>query len=66
MKFRITYKSPDSVYDGIKEAINQSFDSIIGTKEEEIRDVMWTYGEEYLIVEFDTDTNVAPVVIKRR
>lgn len=74
MKFRITMKDPDGVYDGITEAVESS---LVGLKltsdelkhlqelrQEEITDRLekWFEYGEYLEVEIDLDAGTATVV----
>jgi len=74
MKFTITFKDPDGVYDSIRNAASCSADDIDGISDEErdkIRELReekmtefikrWVECEEYVRVEFDTEASTAMV-----
>jgi len=74
MKFRITFKDPDGVYESLENAADVRIsqlggltdkeqemlkDSTIETFEEDIKP--WVDCSEYVTIEFDTDANTATV-----
>jgi hypothetical protein len=75
MKFRITFKDPDGVYEGIEVAAQKLLKKVTGVTEEE-RELLkdskiefvseftsnWIEYGEYLTVEFDMETNSARIV----
>lgn len=73
MKFKITMKDPDGVYDSVQDAVKQSVDALELSEEEKeavlekrIDSVNSAIGKwfeygEYLTVEVDTDTMTATV-----
>jgi hypothetical protein len=74
MKFRITLKDPDGVFDGIDAAATESVAELALSQEE--RDILrahrqkaldafvdrWVECGEYIDIEFDTDAGTASVV----
>lgn len=74
MKFRVTVKSPDGVYESIREAAEESVEPLGLDKEEaeylcEKRQeslsefaAKWVKYGEYITVEFDTEAGTATVV----
>lgn len=76
MKFRVTMKDPDGVYESLRAAARTSVkDVVIGLspaaaktvitaqlEELEERAGSWIRGGEYLTVEIDTETNTCVVV----
>ena len=61
MKFKITIKAPDDFYDGIGEAIEESFKgTTFFNKEEAIKP--WVEHGEYVTIEFDTVAKTATVL----
>ncbi len=74
MKFRVTMKDPDTLYDAITDAVEEQLKSsempedeqeavhdLRVQKTKEIADEWFEYGE-YLTVEIDTDTRTIRVV----
>ncbi len=74
MKFTVTLKDPDGVYDSIQEAIKRSVEHIpaigedereelIEIRSEKIRDITskWFEYDEYLTVEIDTEEETIKV-----
>ena len=80
MKFRVTMKDPDGVYEAIRSAARDSMENLAGkvdlgeandlieSRHEKISDAIsaWVEYGEYLTVEFDTDAKTATVVAVRR
>lgn len=75
MKFRITMKDPDGVWDSIQSAAIDSVESddsldrdernlLIDHRRERLSEFIrkWVQFGEYMTVEFDTDANTATVV----
>lgn len=75
MKFRVCLKDPDGVSDALREAAINSLGKINGLSEGEHALLMegreeflqnfikrWVEYNEYLTVEFDTDTSTAKVI----
>ena len=74
MKIKITMKDPDTMHDAVQntvikevEAIGLSddeFESIVELRTERVRAKMakWFEDDEYLTVEFDTETMMATVL----
>ena len=75
MKIKITMKSPDAVYESIKEAVKGSVATIEGLEDFELEEMeesrtksvgeklsKWIEYGEYITVEFDTETGEAIVV----
>jgi hypothetical protein len=77
MKFRITLKDPDGVFDGIDAAATESVAELDLPHEE--RDILrahrqktldafvnrWVEFGEYIDIEFDTEANTATVVPRK-
>lgn len=73
MKFSITFKDPDGVYDSIREQAEESMRSLDLSSDEfyEVREKRaermlefasrWLEYSEYVTVEFDTEANTATV-----
>ena len=59
MKFCITMKDPDGVYDSLQEAATEH-----GVERSELEDIikLWFQYSEYLTVEIDTDAGTCTVV----
>lgn len=77
MKFRVTMKDPDTLYDAIGEAVKAEVAKIEGLSPEDREDVLenrcastrelcsqWFEYGEYLTVEIDTDAGTATVCQK--
>jgi len=76
MKFRVTMKDPDTLYDAIEEAVTESLADVADPDEKEaiaevrkkraraVCDKWFSYGE-YLAVDIDTDAETC-VVVKER
>lgn len=75
MKFTITFKSPDAVYDSIYAAASESVEGmdfedpdeeldIVSMREAKLTEFVkpWIEYGEYLTVEFDTEAGTAEVV----
>lgn len=75
MKFRVTMKDPDGVFDCVTEAVKESLKSVEGISDDErealeeertesVQGVMkrWFEYSEYLTVEVDTDAGTCVVV----
>ena len=74
MKFQITFKDPDGVYDGIGEAVGRYGHPLDLSRDEcdaldEVRRgklgaaiARWVSFSEYVTIEFDTDADTAIVV----
>lgn len=75
MKFKVTFKDPDGVYESLDEAAEGLARDVVGVDDEErgeiaesrrekIKDFTerWIEYGEYLTVEFDTDEGTATVV----
>lgn len=75
MKFRVTFKDPDGVWDSIDNAAKMSAASVKGIDDDEREDLVesrrehldaavekWIKWSEYLTVEFDTDAGTATVI----
>lgn len=73
MKFQITLKDPDGVYEGIREAARASLP--LGLEPDELEELIdgrhkklsafsrpWIKYGEYVTIEFDTESNTAVVV----
>lgn len=79
MKFRITMKDPDGVFECIDEAVKRDLAAVLSLSDEEretLRETRtetvkrvtrkWFEYDEYLCVEIDTDAGTATIVeIKR-
>jgi len=75
MKFKVTFKSPDAVYQSAIDAAGSATQNIVDDEErhqayddvrhelEEFADKWVRYGE-YITIEFDTDANTATVIPK--
>jgi len=75
MKFKVTMKDPDTLYDAIEEAVTEDIDSSLPEDErealaecriEKVRDLASTWFEygEYLTVEIDTEAKTCVVIPK--
>jgi hypothetical protein len=75
MKFLVTFKDPDGVYESLEQAAGDSVAAIEDPEEQEalkevraakMRDFMekWVEYEEYVTIEFDTVAKTAVVVPK--
>jgi hypothetical protein len=75
MKFRVTFKSPDAVYDAIHEAVQSTIpegvkfiesdlNDELDDKRQELKDFAkkWVRYDEYVTVEFDTDAKTCTVM----
>jgi hypothetical protein len=76
MKFRVTMKDPDTLWDAIREAVNADLEMMVpeldADEKDAIRDVRvekvaglcgrWFKHSEYLTVEIDTDAKTCVVV----
>lgn len=75
MKFRVTMKDPDGVYDSFQEAASASAASVKGISKKEREELQdsrmdeikeacgkWFQYDEYLTVEVDTDAGTCVVV----
>jgi len=76
MKFKIQFKDPDGVYEGTKDAANDSLEGVgHDLNEEELDELVlmrreklvtalskWVEHGEYITVEFDTEAGTATVV----
>lgn len=73
MKFTVTLKDPDGFYDGVTEAVERSFPKgltftegkkPIGERRELVFEKIkkWVQRQEYITIEFDTETGTATVV----
>lgn len=75
MKFKITFKDPDGVYESMRDAARNSVDLIEGMqpdKKEELIELryesmyelcrQWVKYGEYITVEIDTDHNTIEVI----
>lgn len=66
MKFSIELKAPDSIHEGLRDAVlNYSNDpEDRNVLEGQLREFLqqWISGSEYVMLEFDTDENTAIVV----
>lgn len=75
MKFRITMKDPDGVYDSLQLAARESLMTVSGLTEAQRKDVhgkqvealeeaasAWIHSGEYLTVEVDTEAKTCVVV----
>mgnify|MGYP000906732857 CR=1 FL=1 len=78
MKFRITLKDPDGVYESVRGAVSAQVHAIDGLTPDEREKLIdarkdrlladlspWIDGEEYLTVEVDTEP-MACTVVKRK
>lgn len=77
MKIPITFKDPDGVFDGIRDAIKSSLsdvgplsgderEDLIDKRQEKITELLsqWISEGEYLSVIFDTEEGTAKVEVK--
>ncbi len=77
MKFRVTMKDPDGVYDSLDEAAKEAADAVQGIDDDERESVQemkreklaefagkWLEYGEYAEIEFDTEAGTA-VLVKR-
>lgn len=74
MKFKVTMKDPDTLYDAIDEAVSKELnesnlaenekDAIKVLRSEKYSDIAseWFYMSEYLTVEIDTDNKTIRIV----
>ena len=76
MKFKVTMKDPDTLYDAIGEAVEQAVSDTIGVGDQDEREALikvrvdkvkiicnkWFEYGEYLTVEIDTDAETCTVV----
>jgi hypothetical protein len=76
MKFKVTMKDPDTLYDAIGEAVEQAVSDTIGVDDNDEREALikvrvdkvqkicgkWFEYGEYLTVEIDTDAETCTVV----
>ena len=76
MKFKVTMKDPDTLYDAIGEAVEQAVSDTIGVDDQDEREALikvrvdkvqiickkWFKYGEYLTVEIDTDAETCTVV----
>lgn len=75
MKFKVTFKSPDSVHDTLRDAARQQVAQMPDVLDDDIPDMedskfselaeaigKWVKYAEYITVEFDTDAGTATVV----
>jgi hypothetical protein len=71
MKFRITLKDPDGIYECVKEAVDQSrpaqlsdeeWESISESRMREITNSKWIDCGDYVSIEIDTVANTAVVI----
>lgn len=75
MKFRVTMKDPDGVYESVRDAAEESVAKVIGIDEDEKKSLAkcrvekihtdirpWFKYGEYLTVEVDTDAGTCVVV----
>ena len=76
MKFKVTMKDPDTLYDAIGEAVEQAVSDTIGVGDQDEREALikvrvdkvkiicnkWFEYGEYLTVEIDTDAKTCTVV----
>jgi len=75
MKIKITVKDPDGVYCSVKDAVEESLEDLIGMSDEEIEGLVesrqeeqtdklskWIKYQEYIVIEFDTETMTARVI----
>jgi len=78
MKFKITMKDPDGVYDAIQEAAqasarevkgldNDELDALAASREGAIKEVCrkWISHGEYITIEIDTEEETATVVPRK-
>jgi hypothetical protein len=78
MKFRITLKDPDGVYQCISDAADQSMEGVEGVNEPEWNTLhaarsesileaasKWVKHDEYVTIEIDTDEKTAIVIPAR-
>lgn len=78
MRFIITFKDPDGVYDSIRDAAYNSVNSIEGLDDDEKESLVidrheslsdlaskWISYDEYLTIEIDTDAKTARVVERK-
>lgn len=74
MKFRVTMKDPDTLYEAIKEAVDEQVEAlpldederedVAETRIEKVKELCgtWFKYDEYLEVEIDTDAETCVVV----
>lgn len=67
MKFRVTMKNPDALYDGIRDAVSDEHGVLDKTGSNKVRAVYesckrWFDNGEYLTVEVDTEEGTCVVV----
>ncbi len=75
MKFKVTFKDPDTLNDAISNAIRNTLEPQEGFDEEEVEMVVedrkkdieksveaWVKYGEYITIEFDTELNTAIVI----
>lgn len=73
MKFRVTMKDPDCLYDAVNEALDKNmppqltreeWEQLKETRAENVRDIAgkWFEYGEYLTVEIDTEAKTCTVV----
>jgi hypothetical protein len=75
MKFQLTFKDPDGVYESLKSELRESVDNIPGLSDNERNDLMesrkeemtefirkWVEYQEYVTIEFDTEANTCVVM----
>lgn len=75
MKIRITLKDPDRIYEAVEDTVRESLKGLHDLEDDEKAAIMESRSEktwaileryiqfqEYITVEFDTDTNSARVV----
>lgn len=73
MKFTITFKDPDGVYDSLRDAARQAVpeglddeerEDLIATRREKLTEAIepWVQYDEYISIEFDTEAGTATVL----
>jgi hypothetical protein len=75
MKFKITFKDPDAVYDAVRDEVISQVNSTVSLEPSEKADIIesrtektidklkrWIMYGEYVTIEFDTDADTATVV----